>query len=55
MKLFATAKPRRYQHVLIYADERRDRLAALEARIRHQLGLPPKEENDKEKGKENEQ
>ena len=37
--LFQTRKPRPFHHEMVYADDRRERLAAIERRARHELGL----------------
>ena len=37
--LFQTAKPRRFSHIMVYCDERRERLQKLEAQARHELGM----------------
>lgn len=43
MFLFHNIKPRRYNHRMMYSDERRERLRAIEERARRELGLLPPE------------
>ena len=40
--LFKVPKPRRFKHPMIYSDERKDRLARIEARARQELGMSTK-------------
>ena len=39
MWIFNNRRPRGYHHVMIYSDERRERLKALEERARCELGM----------------
>lgn len=41
MWIFNNRRPRGYHHVMIYSDERRERLKALEERARCELGMQP--------------
>lgn len=37
--LFQTAKPRRFNHAMVFYDERRERLRMIEARAKSELGM----------------
>lgn len=37
MNLFRQPKPRRFEHINIYADDRRERLRRMEQRVREEL------------------
>lgn len=41
MIFFNNIRPRRYNHVMIYSDERKERLKAIEERARRELGMSP--------------
>ena len=44
MNFFKMNKPRGYQHIYIYYDERKEKLAKIEENAKRELGLlPPKE------------
>lgn len=40
MMFFNNIKPRRFNHRMIYSDERKERLKDIEERARRQLGMP---------------
>lgn len=42
--LFKQRKPRGYHHQMIYSDERRERLKAMEEKARQDLGISPTRE-----------
>jgi hypothetical protein len=44
MGFFNQRKPRGFNHQYIYVDERKERLKAMEERIKREMGLTPKEE-----------
>ena len=44
MGFFNQRKPRGFNHQFIYVDERKERLRAMEERIKREMGLTPKEE-----------
>ena len=44
MGIFNQRKPRGFQHQYIYIDERRERLKAMEERVKRELGLLPSKE-----------
>ena len=44
MGFFNQQKPRGFNHQYIYVDERKERLKAMEERIKREMGLTPKEE-----------
>ena len=48
MGFFNQRKPRRFNHQYIYVDERRERLQAMEERIKRELGMVPEAEKTTE-------
>ena len=46
MNPFKTRKPRRFNHPLIYSDERRERLQKLEERVKRQLEMSSSDKFD---------
>ena len=44
MGIFNQRKPRGFNHQYIYVDERRERLKAMEERVKRELGMIPSEE-----------
>ena len=48
MGFFYQRKPRRFNHQYIYVDERRERLQAMEERVKRELGLIPEPEKTAE-------
>lgn len=44
MGIFNQRKPRGFQHQYIYIDERRERLKAMEERVKRELGVLPSKE-----------
>ena len=49
MGLFSIRKPRGFRHEYIYADDRKQRLKAVEERAKAELGMPAAERPDAER------
>lgn len=49
MILFNNRRPRRFHHVMIYSDERKERLRDIEERARRELGMLPQDSSAPER------